>query len=109
MKKLFLFLIGLTYSLAPKLALAQNTVQTDLPGGPVTNIADYVSRILNTFLIPILGGLALIMVIYAGYIYMTSQGNPEALGRAKDILIGVVVGIILLFTIEIIIRQIGLK
>ena len=107
MKKiLFIFTAILSWFL-PGLVLAQHTVTTEV--GQVANIAEYVSRILNTFLIPILGGLALIMVIYAGYIYMTSQGNPEALGRAKDILIGVVVGIVLLFTIEIIIRQIGLQ
>ena len=75
-------------------------VTTDL--GSVNNIGDYINDLLNNFVLKILAGLAALMLIYAGYIYLTSQGNPEALTRAKDIIIGVVTGIVLLFIIKLI-------
>lgn len=76
------------------------SVTTDL--GSVNNIGDYINALLNNFVLKILAGLAALMLIYAGYIYLTSQGNPEALTRAKDIIIGVVTGIVLLFIIKLI-------
>jgi len=88
--------------LMPGVALAR-TIQTDV--GPAANVADYVTNILK-YGLPILGGLAFLMLIYAGYLYMTSQGNPETIGRAKDIIIGVIVGIVLIFMIRIIMIQI---
>lgn len=107
MKRLFLIFTAIFNLFLPGLVLAQNTVTTDV--GQVTTITDYVAHLLGTFIVPILGGLALLMVIYAGYIYMTSQGNPEAISRAKDILIGVVVGILLIFLMELFINQVGLR
>jgi len=104
MKKILAILIAGFIILIPKTALA--VVDTEF--GPVSGVAEYVSNIM-AWLLPIVGGLALLMMIYAGYLYMTSQGNPEATGRAKDIIIGVVTGIILLFLIKIILDQIGIK
>lgn len=79
-------------------------VETDL--GQVNNVTDYVNVILH-WVIPVVGALAVLMIVYAGYIYMTSQGNPERLNVAKDILIGVITGIALLFLIGIILRTVG--
>lgn len=76
--------------------------------GPVNNIIDYVNQILK-WLLPLIGGLGVLMIIYAGYLYITSQGNPEATGKAKDIIIGVITGIFLLFLIKIILSTIGVK
>lgn len=84
----------------------QSTYTTDL--GPAKDIADYVNILLK-WALPVVGGLAVLMLIYAGYIYMTSQGSPEATGKAKDIIMGVVIGILLLFTIGIILSTIGVK
>ena len=88
-----------------KIAVAQE-VNTDF-GDNVTGIGDYVNRIL-TWLMPIVGGLAFLMLIYAGYLYMTSQGNPDNINLAKEILIGVIVGVILLFGIRLILGEIGI-
>ncbi len=82
-----------------------SAVETEL--GPAKNLSEYLSNIFN-WIIPIVGGLAVLMLIYAGYKYITSQGNPEAISQAKDIIIGVITGIVLLFLIEIILRQIGI-
>ena len=88
-----------------KIVIAQGTVETDF--GPATGIGQYVNNIL-TWLMPVVGGLAFLMLIYAGYLYMTSQGNPDNINQAKEILIGVIVGVILLFGISLILREIGI-
>jgi hypothetical protein len=76
--------------------------------GDASNINQYVNLILK-WVLPIVGGLAVLMLIYAGYLYMTSQGNPETVGQAKDIIVGVIVGILLLFLIGIILSTIGIQ
>ena len=103
MRKIGAIIFGGIIILIPRLALA---VETEF--GPANNITEYVSAIL-AWVIPLAGGLALLMMIYAGYIYMTSQGNPESVGKAKDIVIGVITGIVLLFLIKVIMDQIGVQ
>ncbi|HLC38907.1 MAG TPA: hypothetical protein VJJ80_02150 [Patescibacteria group bacterium] len=41
-------------------------------------------------------GLAILMLIYAGYKYMSSQGNPDALTEAKDIIFGTIISLLVL-------------
>lgn len=88
-------------ALIPK-AFAQ--VTTDL--GPATNLGDYVNLILDK-IIPILGGIAFLVFIAAGYIYMTSQGDQTKVGLAKELIIGTITGILLLFLIGVLKDQIG--
>lgn len=111
MKKTLIFLFAITSLAAIFLAFFANhqalAVTTEF--GEVNNVGQYVSNILK-WAVPIIGGLAVLMLVYAGYIYVTSGGNPEALTRAKDIIIGVITGIILLFLIEVIlVKTIGVK
>ncbi len=74
-----------------------------------TNFGQYMSKIL-TWLVTIVGSLAALMFIYAGYVYVTSQGNPEGITQAKDIIIGVITGIVLLILIEVIlVKTVGIK
>ena len=45
-------------------------------------------------------GLVLVCVIvYAGYLYMTSQGNEEKIGKAKQYLTNAVIGLIILLVV----------
>lgn len=102
MKKLYyiLFLAGITF--LPKVSLAVKTEvsDNDIPGAP-----EYISELIRK-LMPIIVGISVLMIIYAGYIYTTSQGSPEQTTKAKDIIIGVVTGILLLFLIRVILDQI---
>lgn len=85
--------------------LAQGTaVQTDI--GEFSNIGGYVSALFNTWAMPIITGLAVLMFIYAGYLYMTSQGNQEQISLAKEIIIGVIAGVLLLFTAWILLNNV---
>lgn len=76
--------------------------------GWVCNIGEFISKIL-AWAVPILSTLAVLMLIYAGYIYTTSQGNPDRLNLAKEIIIGVIVGFALIFLAEMIFRNIGIE
>lgn len=85
---------------------AASSTTTEL--GTFTTIGDYVSKIL-TWAQPIIGSLAVLMLIVAGYLYMTSQGNPESIKKAKEIIIGVVTGLALLFLATLLFNTIGVK
>ena len=52
-------------------------------------------------------GLAIIMIIYGGYKYITSQGNPDAVGEAKDIIGGAIIGLLVLGLAYLILLNIG--
>lgn len=74
-----------------------------------TDFGQYISKIL-TWLVTVVASLAALMFIYAGYVYVTSQGNPEGVTQAKDIIIGVITGVLLLFLIEVIlVKTVGIK
>jgi len=51
--------------------------------------------IINWFL-GFLGFIAVAMIIYGGFLYVTSAGNEDSTGKAKKILIYAVVGIIII-------------
>ncbi len=53
-------------------------------------------RIVNYFL-TFLGVIAVLMVIYAGVLYVTSAGNDDSVGQAKKILLYSGVGLLLVF------------
>lgn len=74
--------------------------------GPAENLGDYVNLILPS-LIGVLGSIAFLVFIIAGYIYMTSQGDQAKIGLAKELMIGAITGILLLFLIGVLKNQIG--
>lgn len=55
-----------------------------------------VGRIIKVFL-GLLGAIALSIVIYAGFIYMTSGGDPGKVEKAKKWLINGVIGLVIIF------------
>lgn len=74
--------------------------------GPVCNLSSYINEILD-WLIPVLGGVAVLIFIAAGYLYMTSQGNQTQIDTAKNLMIGTITGILLLFLAGLILSEIG--
>lgn len=68
------------------------TVNT--PFGPIdTDPASFVTSIFRLVL-SISGGIALIIIIYAGYTLMTSRGIPESIQKAKELLTAALVGLL---------------
>lgn len=84
-------------------ALAQGAIDatTDQPAiiaalsGGQTGLRGIVLTIVNFFL-TFLGLLAVIMVIYGGFLYVSSAGNEENVNKAKKILLYAVLGIVVI-------------
>lgn len=49
------------------------------------------------FLLTLLGTFAMTLIVYAGYLYAISRGNEETITKAKGILTGTVIGMLLIF------------
>lgn len=57
----------------------------------------FIGRLIRVFL-SILGVIALVLVLYGGYLYMTSGGDPEKVGKAKKVLINAIIGLIIILS-----------
>ncbi len=78
-------------------ALAQTTVDTGIdtltPSGLTTvDIRLIVARAIKIFL-GLLGIIAIALIVYAGYFWMTSAGDPAKTQRAKDIMKNAAIGL----------------
>ncbi|MBI4127529.1 MAG: hypothetical protein HY459_00510 [Parcubacteria group bacterium] len=81
------------------------------PGGIVgvpdkNGICFYLATAGN-FLLGIVGGLAMLMLVIAGYQYMTAGGNQSAVSAAKDRISSALTGLILAFLALLIIRYVN--
>lgn len=83
---------GLSLTLLPLLALAQG----GLPTAPILTSPSQISDLIRAILGWISGiilTVALIMLLYAAFLYMTAGASEAALGKSKTVLIYAVVGI----------------
>ena len=88
----FLPATGLAQSLItpndqPSLIASQTGGQGDL--------REFVKTVLN-FILGFLGFICVLFVVYSGFLYVTSQGEDEATGKAKKIITNAVIGIIII-------------
>lgn len=60
-----------------------------------SDIASYIYDRLITIILPVVSAIAVGAVLYAGVLYMTSQGDPEKLTKAKKALLYSIIGILL--------------
>jgi len=63
---------------------------------------------LYSFAINLGTSLATLMIVYAGYKYMTSQGNQTALNDAKEVFAGAMLGMAILLLVRVILRFLNL-
>jgi len=59
------------------------------------DLPSLVGKIINIFL-SILGVLFVVLMVYAGYSWMTSYGNEQKVTRAKNIIIDATLGLIII-------------
>jgi hypothetical protein len=60
--------------------------------GPIsTDISTFIISIF-TLILSLSGGVALLLIIYAGYQFMISRGNPEGINKAREMLVSALVG-----------------
>lgn len=55
------------------------------------------------------GGIAFLLIVYAGFMIMTSQGNPERLKAGQELLTSAISGVVLLILSVFILNVIGVK
>lgn len=55
-----------------------------------------VVRIIN-FVLGLLGIIAVVLIIYAGFMWMTSAGNEDRIETAQQILWGAIIGLVIIF------------
>lgn len=70
------------------------TPLVDIPGMPTGEapLGGYIVALYN-FLLGAVGIIAMMMLVYGGFRYMTSAGNPAAMGDAKDIVYSAIIGL----------------
>lgn len=95
--------------LLPALIAAAATLEDPLKGKAFQDIINSVVKFANSILAP----LSTLMVLIAGFLYMTGGGNPEKIKTAHKVLIWALVGIgivLLANSAEVIIRSVlGVK
>ncbi len=75
-------------------------------GGFPTDPAGFIQKIFAV-LLSVSGGIALLLIIKAGYQLMTAQGKPEQLQNGRDQLIAAIVGLIFLIFSFVFLQLIG--
>jgi len=60
--------------------------------GSLQNTIANIVRIILGFL----GILTVLLILYAGFLWMTSQGNEEQIGKAKGMISAAVIGLVLI-------------
>lgn len=86
-------------------------VGVEIPGGKSGGKGyTYQSYIADVYKFALTLGewLAVLMIVYAGYKYMTSQGNSSAINDAKEMLIGALLGLAILFLVRVILNTLNL-
>jgi len=87
-KKLFAKTASVLLLALPSVAYAQ----TPEPITSFGQVVNFINRIAGIFFGLIIA-IAVIMLLYAAFLYLTAAGNPDRTNRAKDILIYGIVGI----------------
>jgi len=61
------------------------------------NILDMVATIINV-LFGLLGTLAVVLILYGGFLYMTSAGERDKIDKAKKVLINAAIGLVIILS-----------
>ena len=85
-----------SFASAQTVAGAQNNAQivAEAAGIGSTDLVTIIGRIVNIFL-SLLGVIFLILMLYAGYLWMTAAGDDKQVQKAKDIIRNAVIGIVI--------------
>jgi hypothetical protein len=80
-----------------------DTVTCNETGVGSTSITNLARQIVNIFSI-IVGAVAVIMIIYGGFRYITSGGDSNRVGGAKNTLIYAIIGLIIVALAQLIVH-----
>ncbi len=79
--------------------------QLQNPLGSVVTIPQIVSKIIK-LIMGLVGIISLVMFIYAGFLWLTAQGKPEAIKKGRDTMLWAVVGLVVIFSSYIVLNYI---
>jgi len=106
-KKLFLILI---FNFLFSISLAQEVEYPQIPGVPTptatTTFPEYVRYLFYLFIL-VSGVIAILVLIWAGFLWFTSTGDPQRINEAKRKAIGSLFGLIILLSSYLIITTIN--
>lgn len=71
-----------------------------------TNPTAFIKRIFG-FILSLSGGIALLLIIFSGYKFMTSQGNPEKIQGARETIMSAIIGLLFIILSMLILQVIG--
>jgi cytochrome bd-type quinol oxidase subunit 2 len=91
---LIFFTVGISQVFALNLTEKLTTVGTPTWTNEEPNIATTIGQIIKG-LLSLLGVMFMIYVVYAGYLWMTASGEEEKISKAKTILKGSIIGLII--------------
>ena len=74
---------------------------------PISSSSDLIGFVLK-WAIGIGGGIAFLLIVYSGFIILTSQGDPKRLQAGQELLSSALMGLILLIFSVFILRIIGI-
>ena len=80
--------MGMLYSIAA--LLNQNEVNIPKPNADQASLND-----ILTIIFTVIGGLALLLMVIAGFRYATAQGDPQKIASAKNQILYTAIGLIL--------------
>jgi hypothetical protein len=97
MKSFFLFCVLTTMTL-PAVTSAQGltyTLDNPLAGSGITSVEGLITAVLNVLLI-IAVPVIIFFIVFAGFSYVTAQGNPEKIKQASRSLTYAIIGGVLI-------------
>jgi hypothetical protein len=96
-RKLFAGAISLGILALPAVASAAVTIE-NVGGSLGLGSADLKQTVLNivTFVLGLLGLIAVIMILYGGFIWLTAGGNEDKVSSAKRIISSAIIGLVVI-------------
>ena len=92
----------------PRCPNNSNGIDTAVGCIPFTNTNDFTGRIFK-WALGIGGGIAFLLIVYGGFLVMTSTGNPDRLEEGKGVITAAISGLILLIFSVFILKFLGVN
>ncbi|MFZ2523065.1 MAG: hypothetical protein WAW92_01630 [Minisyncoccia bacterium] len=84
--------IALLGSFLPLISFAQININIPPPSSSATSIMAIIKALLENAIMPIAAVLVVMYIIYAGFTYVTAQGNPKKIEEANSRLLWSLIG-----------------
>ncbi len=88
-----------TAMLSPVVARAASSVTLGDPSNALsssTDLPEMIGNIINV-LLSFLAVIAVVLFVYAGFLWMTAAGDEEKVGKAKSIITACIIGLVIIF------------